>query len=365
MGCDKMILSRLIFLLLICVGATVFAGDRDDLTHNIEVMLKPAPAVDLVIPGRPEIQKALSIITGEQAIGMAAILERAPVYMELVESQIQEKKLPPGLVAVLIQESAFQADAVSSTGAAGLWQIKPATGRLFGLAHDAFIDERFDPEISTKSALDYLSALHLQFGNWPAALAAYNWGKGALAACFAANNSRDFWSLAQGGQIRKETTNYVPLIYAKLAVWRNPEKYGFEKPTAKRLIRFNLPPLIDISLLEKILGIDGGEIRRLNPQLRTGYTPSYENGGRIWVYESIAELLIAQQAKGFEVFQADPNHLHGVKKHLHKVKAGETVWRIGQKYDTCTKSILLFNGWTEAPTLSPGMEVTVFIKMEN
>jgi membrane-bound lytic murein transglycosylase D len=75
-------------------------------------------------------------------------------------------------------ESAFNPQAMSSANAAGLWQFVPGTGKDFDLKQNMFKDERRGVVASTDAALNYLQRLYTMFGDWPLALAAYNWGEG-------------------------------------------------------------------------------------------------------------------------------------------------------------------------------------------
>ncbi|HHJ14276.1 MAG TPA: lytic transglycosylase domain-containing protein [Gammaproteobacteria bacterium] len=80
--------------------------------------------------------------------------------------------LPPNiLVRMAQQESNFDPNAVSPAGAVGLMQIVPKW-------HPT-VDPR-DPFASIDYAGRYLRQLYDRFGNWPEALAAYNWGPTVL-----------------------------------------------------------------------------------------------------------------------------------------------------------------------------------------
>ena len=68
---------------------------------------------------------------------------------------------------------------------------------------------------STNAAAQYLADLYTQFGSWPLALAAYNWGEANLADAIVRSHSRDFSLLASRGALPLETSKYVPAVLAR------------------------------------------------------------------------------------------------------------------------------------------------------
>ncbi len=97
-------------------------------------------------------------------------------YFPLFESQLHSKGLPPELKYLPVIESGLNPQALSASGAFGLWQFKAETGRSFGLIVTETSDERSDPAKSTKAACDYLKYLNGIFGNWQLSLLAYHAG---------------------------------------------------------------------------------------------------------------------------------------------------------------------------------------------
>lgn len=65
--------------------------------------------------------------------------------------------------------------AVSPAGAVGVGQLMPGTARMLGVK-----DPR-DPAQNIEGSATYMSQLLKQFGDYPRALAAYNWGPGNMA----------------------------------------------------------------------------------------------------------------------------------------------------------------------------------------
>lgn len=96
-------------------------------------------------------------------------------------AELDDLHAPRSLEAVPIVESGYNPYALSHAGAMGLWQLMPRTARFLGIRKASDIDGRRHVESSSQAAIRYLQMLHKRFGNWPLALAAYNFGPNALA----------------------------------------------------------------------------------------------------------------------------------------------------------------------------------------
>jgi membrane-bound lytic murein transglycosylase D len=158
-------------------------------------------------------------------------LARAQPYLYHIVSELEARNLPLALALIPIVESDFNPQALSSRGAAGLWQLMPATARHLGVESNSYYDGRRDLLDSTRAAIDYLSYLDRFFdGDWLLVLAAYNAGEGTVQKAVR-NNQRagkktDFWSLT----LPRETRLYVPKILALAEVISDPSKVNLELP---------------------------------------------------------------------------------------------------------------------------------------
>jgi hypothetical protein len=113
-----------------------------------------------------------------------------------LEQSASENGLPVEFFArVIWQESRFDAQAVSSKGAAGIAQFMPATASWHGLA------DPLDPIEALRHSAAYLRELLNRFGNLGLAAAAYNAGPGRVSAWLASHRA-----------LPTETRNYVALV---------------------------------------------------------------------------------------------------------------------------------------------------------
>jgi membrane-bound lytic murein transglycosylase D len=158
---------------------------------------------------------------------VARMTERSSRYMFYIVEEIERRGMPTELALLPFIESAFNPQAISGAKASGMWQFMAATGKDFDLKQNVFRDDRRNVIASTRAALDYLTKLHGQFGDWQLALAAYNWGEGSVQRAIDRNQRAgkptDYLSL----KMPEETRYYVPKLQAVKNI-RDPEKYGLE-----------------------------------------------------------------------------------------------------------------------------------------
>lgn len=108
------------------------------------------------------------------------LVDKANIYFPVIEKAFKEENFPDDIKYLIIQESAFKANAVSSSKAVGYWQFKAPTAREIGLRVDSKIDERKNLEASSKAAARYMTKNNKRLDNWIYALISYNTGLGGV-----------------------------------------------------------------------------------------------------------------------------------------------------------------------------------------
>lgn len=135
-------------------------------------------------------------------------LARLDRHRPLLADALLDVGLPTSLAVVPVVESGLLADAVSTRGAAGWWQLMPATAHDLGLAPD----DRLDPARATPAAARYLASLFRDLGRYDLALTAYNAGPGTVRAAMAATGGTTRAELV--GVLSPEARHYVPRLHA-------------------------------------------------------------------------------------------------------------------------------------------------------
>ena len=232
---------------------------------------------------------------GRGRVTMEAGLQRSVRYRHMAQRIFKEEGVPTDLIWLAQIESGWNPNAYSHAAAKGLWQFIPATGSRFGLSQTYWVDERSNPEKSTRAAARYLKWLANRYnGDWSLALAAYNTGEGNVDSALARSGSRDFWKIHGRGYLAQETRNYVPAILAVVTIAKSPEKYGFSLPAASP---YNyetraITNQTDLKSLGKKLKIPYSSLLEFNPELQRGVTPPGKH--LIRIPPSIAKTQVVQ-----------------------------------------------------------------------
>ncbi len=144
----------------------------------------------------------------------------------VLASILHEQGVPDEAVALVLVESAGETSALSPKGARGIWQFMPDTARRYGLTVNGETDDRLDVHKSTRAAAHYLRDLHLQFGSWPLALAAYNAGEKLVQNAVLRAGSEDFALLGRKRLLPAETRAYVPAVMAASTLLSGDRLFG-------------------------------------------------------------------------------------------------------------------------------------------
>jgi membrane-bound lytic murein transglycosylase D len=139
--------------------------------------------------------------------------DEAKPYVGRLKPIFAEKKVPAQLIWLAEVESSFDPEARSPAGAAGLFQLMPATAKQYGLRTWPF-DQRLDPEPNARAAAALLSRLHEKFKDWRLTLAAYNAGEGTVQNLLKKHKATTYDEIAR--YLPAETQMYVPKVEATL-----------------------------------------------------------------------------------------------------------------------------------------------------
>ena len=197
----------------------------------------------------------------------------------MIQHVLAEEGVPQDLIYLAVAESGFNPRAVgprtrSGAHAGGMWQFMP--GPFYGLKRDEYVDERFDPEKSTRAYGRYMKFLYDQLGDWYLAMAAYDHGAGNIQKEVSRTGYGDFWELYRRNELPTETRNYVPEILAAIIIANNPKQYGFDDVTLDPPVLTDTVTVnysVDLRLVSDLVGAPVDELMALNPSLLRMVTP--------------------------------------------------------------------------------------------
>jgi hypothetical protein len=221
---------------------------------------------------RERMDRELLVNTYWQSNGLL-ILKRANKYFPIIEPLLEKHGLPDDFKYLAVAESALENNR-SPAGAAGFWHFLKGTGREYGLEINDYVDERYNLELATEVAAEYLKKSKDKFGSWTLAAAAYNAGNGGVQKQIDRQKStNNYYDLL----LNDETSRYVFRILAFKEILSNPKKYGFNFKTedlypAIPTYKVKVDTAItDIPGFAKQFGINYKILKLHNPWLRETY----------------------------------------------------------------------------------------------
>ncbi len=338
---------------------------------------------------------------------------RARRYLAYVVQEVRRRTLPMELALLPIIESALNPYAYSSRGASGLWQLVPNTAKHQGIAINWWYDGRRDLVDSTAAALDYLTYLHDELGDWLLAIAAYNGGEGRVRRALAATPGAGFFDL----KLPRETRAYVPKLLALAhVVARGDEAYALPSIEVEPpFFAATLDGQIDLGLLANLGPLSVDELFRFNAGLNRRATqpegPSrllvpksdrdafanaidrYPKERTLWKrhvvkrgesLSSIAKrhhttvavirannprsnnlihpnesLLIAVSVVEPSTLQPNPMLAASANLRRYRVRSGDSLSRISRKFDTTIAQLIRINSLAPDSTLQIGQELLI------
>jgi membrane-bound lytic murein transglycosylase D len=329
--------------------------------------LAPAPTASAKAKAEAEIRNThsdLPLMMTDQVAGYITyfsgrgrgVFERAYTrsgrYREMILATLKEEGVPQDLIFLAQAESGFHPLAVSRVGARGIWQFMAGRGRGYGLNHSMYVDDRQDPEKSTRAAAEHLKDLYHQFGDWYLAMAAYNSGPGTVQAAVKRTGYADFWELYRRNVLPKETRNYVPIILAVTIMNKNPSQYGLDSVTmdhaaAYDTVTVNYP--VDLRLVAECVHSSTDELQDLNPSLLRLSTP---HSGSFNLH------LPAGTKDQYETAIASIPPDKRLWWRYHEVHPGDTVASLAHTYHTTAKQIEEANH-LDGPELQPEAKLVI------
>jgi len=317
------------------------------------------PGMTIPLEINEHVQKNITFLTQDKGRKFfKKWLERSTRWFPMLKRIAKEEDMPEEIIHLSMIESALNPNAVSWAKAVGMWQFMQAAASDYGLKMTSWVDERRDPEKSTRAAMRYLKWLYNEFGDWHLALAAYNSGPNGPVRRGIARIQKDaptFWDIRE--YLPKETKNYVPLFIATSIICLNQEQYGFTKDEMAYEPEYGyetypIEGSISLKTLAKCLNEPVENLKNLNSEL-VGITTPPDS-------DKPYELKLPIGSK--EVFSNNFSKLTEEELNpwvIHSVDKGETVASIAGQYAVNTQDIIGSNKLPSGNKLKKGMTLRI------
>lgn len=298
-------------------------------------------------------------------------------YFPMFEEALAKYNVPLEIKYLAIVESALNPKAVSRVGATGLWQFMYQTGKQYNLKIDSYVDERSDVLKASEAAAQYMANMYRIFGDWDLVLASYNSGPGNVAkAIRRSGGKQNYWNIRK--HLPQETAGYVPAFLATMYIYEYHKEHGIV-PNRALVKHFETDTVmvrkqLSFKQLSDLLDIPVAQLQLLNPSYKLNTIPAYHdkmhylrlpndkmaiftsNEERIYAYaehegarierpySSISSALALKDSGRSSVKESEDGYVTKKRVRYHKVRKGDSLGEISNKYGVSIASIKRSNG---------------------
>jgi membrane-bound lytic murein transglycosylase D len=289
-------------------------------------------------------------------------LVRSGRWKDHIQLNLREAGVPESLAALPHVESSFNPEARSFVGAAGLWQFTAGTGRNY-MRIDQVVDERRDPFRSSEAAARLLRSNYQSLQSWPLAITAYNHGAAGMRRAVREMGTSDIESIVrnyEGPSFGFASRNFYVSFLAADEVDRNPQKFfGEIRPEpAERGTTIVLADPVRADTLERSLGVSRETLRSWNPALLAPVwsgSRAVPRGFSLRVPEGVADAqAVARLAAADPEAERERARKAALSPATHKVRSGETLSGIAQRYGTSASRIAGLNNLSKKNLIRVG-----------
>lgn len=312
-----------------------------------------------------DVQKFINLYTGKRGEMTSRMLGMAELYFPMFEQVFDKYDIPYEMKYLAIVESALNPQARSHAGAVGLWQFMHATGKMYGLRVNSYLDERMDPWKSTDAACQYLQALYDRYGDWDLALAAYNCGPGNVnKAIRRSGGKRDYWSLRN--YLPRETRSYVPAFIAVNYVMNHAADHNiFPKQPSHTFFECDTVQVrktLKFDQIETYTSIPMEELIYLNPSYRRNVIPGDGAIHTLRLPVDKVGIFLTNEDSIYEYKKdVDQEFALAQSEFIYRVRRGDVLGKIAQDHSVRLSDLKAWNN-IRGNTIYPGQKLTIYLE---
>ncbi len=309
---------------------------------------------------------------------MRKALSQFMTYRPVILDALEKQSLTPELQYLPFVESAFDPQALSHVGAAGLWQIMPSTGRTLGLTVNNKVDQRYDPNAATYAAAQYFrnsvdNLTETAFENGltvvnkdlnPFVITSYNYGVRGMERAIkqVGLDYERLLSEYKSPSFQIAVKNFYASFLAARHVAKNSTAFfgEIEHDKSNNITSYNTVKLTRATSAKRIsqqTNVDKTVLKRLNPALKNV----------IWRHKALIpkdfELKLPYRETGWSVAMDAVYNLPVEKEKpgflWHRVRSGQTACGIAERYNASCRALLRLNKLNRKSTIYVGKRIKV------
>ena len=264
---SKLLFSFIVVVLFFLIQSANGQISLPEIPSKLAFCGEPVPLDDPNVKER--LEKELIINMNKHA-STILILKESGRWKSYLQAMLDDAKVPRDFFYLAVIESELDPMSRSSAGATGFWHFKESTAKEYGLELSGYVDERRDPEKSTRAACDFLTRAQKKFGSWTLAAAAFNRGSKGIENALIAQDTNNYYKL----YLNEETSRYVFRILALKLIIEAPEKYGYKlspsdfyQPVEYDTISIR-ESIQDLPHYAKSLGVSYQTLKEYNPWIQ-------------------------------------------------------------------------------------------------
>ncbi len=330
------------------------------LRERLEVLNAVTP-MDLVY--NSDVDRFISLYAKKRKKMTSRVLGTAELYFPMFNQVFDKYDIPYEMKYLAIVESALNPQAKSRAGAVGLWQFMYATGKMYGLDINSYVDERMDPWKSTDAACRYLSKLHARYDDWNLALAAYNSGPGNVnKAIRRSGGKKDYWEIRK--YLPRETRGYVPAFIAVNYIMNYASEHNIYPHTPDFSFfacdTLNITEQLKFDQITTYTGVSTEELQALNPSYKRNVIPA--NGKRnnlclpidkIGVFLSNEDSIYNYMKEEAQEYNASQDLI------IYRVRSGDVLGKIAQMHNVSVSNLREWNN-LRGNMIHPGQKLNIY-----
>jgi len=362
-------------------GRVKFASAPNVSEKYDELLMSLFPEISDKTAGYYQFLSSLPIVQKENLIRMFSFYEKQ------FETGFKKAGLPFELKYIAPAISGLNQNAIGEKGTAGIWQLTHFQSVLNGLKVTKLLDERFNPELSTRAFTAVMKQNLATFKTHELAVLGYLYGNTKVknAISIAGENA----SLTEILKYLPESANLFIAAFQATAVFLEVNRF---KSDIDPLARKVMPDTVQISRqihfqqISKVLGIPQQQLEFLNPQYRfstvliegkyseLAVPAGYWDDFVLWqdsVYNACDSSLFqfttqkieyppapGRQYRGEQVKNLE---IEGKTKIKYTLQSGDVLGVIAEKYDVEVEDLKYWNNISNERKIQAGKSLDIFV----